>query len=346
MNGHPSPAQDLVAEVTAIAVAPGPVTARAQALLEPLHRLVHHDAAWISLLDPERRVQPPLVRHGYDARVRHCLDSPAVVDDMERIGMHRHRPPMRIKDLPVPPAELATWADYLQPAGFGEGIAVPLTMPDGRYLGLFAAHTATSTPPTDTVRDQLAVLAPLIAYAIDPMRTLTAMANLVTTATAGIVLTRGGNTQPLTGLPGHRLLTPGSAVLDEATEGLHAGDRHAVFLTTEQSRDESRRYLKATVLACPTVPPGHLIAVILLAPAGDLHGLTHRDLRILGMLLADWAYPRITAHLRLPRHALLTTVDDIRTKLGASTRAAAVIRAADQGLYLPPTVTRTHRARG
>lgn len=336
MSEHALPTDDLLAEVTGIAVTPGPITDRAQALLEPLHRLVHFDAAWISLLDPERRVQTPLVRRGYPDRVQHYLDGRGFVDDLEGLRLRPNRVPMRIKDLSVAPSELAVWADYLYPAGFGEGIGVPLTTRDGRYLGMFAANTQTSTPLSDAVRDQFAALAPLIAYAVDPMHTLTALAGLVTAATAGVVLTQSGAIQPLAGLPDHRLLTPGSAVLDDATACLHTGDQHAAFLAVGPARDGPLSYLKATVLACPTVPPGHWHAVILLAPAGDLHGLTHRELRILGMLTADWTPARITARLRLSRHALHTAVEDIRTKLGAPSRAAAVIRAADQGLYLPP----------
>lgn len=330
----------MLAEIAAIAVTPGPLAARAQALLEPLGRLLHFDAAWISLLDPERRVQAPLVSRGHPDRVRHYMNSTGHVDDIERLGLHQDRVPMRVKDMPVAPSELPAWADYLYPAGFGEGIAVPLTTPDGRYLGMFATTTETSTPSSDAVRDQLAALAPLIAHAVDPMNTLTALADLVTAATAGVVLTHAGNTQPLTGLTEHQLLAPGSAVLHKATACMTSGDQHAAFLATDHARDGLRRYLKATVLACPTLPPGHWRAVILLSPAGDLHGLTHRELRILGQLIAGWTHPRITDHLRLPRHALLAAVENVRTKLGAPTRDAAVIRAADQGLYLPPAPTR------
>jgi DNA-binding CsgD family transcriptional regulator len=331
---RPSPHQ-LLAEVAAIAVAPTPMTVRAQALLESLGRLLHHDAAWISLLDPERRVLPPLARHGYPERVQRYLDTPVYVAETELLGLHRHRPPMRVCDMPVPPSEVPGWADYLQPAGFREGIGVPLITADGRYLGLFAANFEASTPASDTVRDQLAAFAPLIAMAVDPMRTLTTLASLVSDATAGVVVTGDGRTEPLSGLPDHRLLAPGSATLDQVVTYLDDGDRHVAFLTVEQSGD-GRRYLKVTVLSCAAVPPGHWRAVVLLAPAGDLYGLAHRELRVLGMLIAGWSHQRIAAHLGLTRHAVAATVEDVRTKLAAPTRAAAVMRAAERGLHLPP----------
>ncbi|MFI7599162.1 hypothetical protein [Actinoplanes sp. NPDC049681] len=339
MSTPSTASHELAAEIAAIAIAADSLTARAQALLEPLHRLMPFDAAWISLLDPERHRQPPLIRHGYDARVQQYLDGAQYMDDLEQFGMHGSHTPMRIKDLPAPPCEIAGWATYFLPAGFGEGVSVPLTTPDGRYLGLFAATTETRTAPSDDVRDQLARLAPLIAHAVDPMRALTALAALVTAATAGVVLTRGGNTATLTGLPEHPLLRCGSAVVAEAIACLQKGDQLAEFLT---GREGPEGYLKVTVLGCPQPPAAYLRAVVLLAPPGDLHGLTHRDLCILGMLIAGWPHQRIAATQQVALHTLITTIDEIRAKLGAPTRDAAVIRAADQGLHLPPPATCTN----
>jgi hypothetical protein len=54
-------------DVAGIAVAPGSVRQRAEALREPLRRVVPFQGAWISLLDPERREQPSLVSDGYSA---------------------------------------------------------------------------------------------------------------------------------------------------------------------------------------------------------------------------------------------------------------------------------------
>ncbi|MFI7599163.1 LuxR C-terminal-related transcriptional regulator [Actinoplanes sp. NPDC049681] len=327
-----------VVAVAQIAVMPGSVGQRAHALLEPLRRLVPYDAAWISLLDPERRILPPLVREGYDARVQQYLDGPQLMDDIELVGMHRHRPPMRLKDLPVPPSEVVGWADYLRPAGFGEGISVPLTTSDGRYLGLFCCNTAACTAPSDAVRDEFATLAPLIAHAVDPLRSIRAVADIVTGAVAGVVLTRAGNTVALPGLPGDPLLAPGSSVVEAARTVLDPSGVQALFLAP---RDDTAgaALIRVTAMNCPPQPPGHLRATVLLSPPPDLRGLTRRELRILGLLIAGWPHARIAATLIISMGAVAGHIAHIMVKLDARSATVAAVRALRQGLYLPAALT-------
>ena len=55
---------------------------------------------------------------------------------------------MRLCDLPVAPAEVRGWAEYLAPAGYREGLAVGLHTPDGRYIGILGLNTDTLAHPT------------------------------------------------------------------------------------------------------------------------------------------------------------------------------------------------------
>jgi DNA-binding CsgD family transcriptional regulator len=334
----PEGGEHAAAEIAGIAAMPGRPSERAQALLEPLHRLAPFDAAWITLLDPERRLQPALVRRGYDDRVKRYLDGPGLVDDLELIGLHRCRPPMRVKDLPVP--EVPVWAEYLHPAGFGEGIAVPLTTADGRYLGLFSAHTETSNATSDATCDLLAQLAPLIAHAVDPLRSITALAALVTDAVAGAVLTRGGAVIPLPGLPKHRLLAAGSPVLTAAVAGLAGSALHAVFLCPQPHPRTAPRWMQVTVLARPPEPPGYLRAAVLLSPPPDRHGLTQRELEVLGLLVEGWSNARIAAALVVAERTAAAHVERILVKLNAASRTMAAVRALRQGLYIPAELAR------
>ena len=337
----PADGRQTVAEVARIAVLPGSVVERAEALLAPLHQLMHYDAAWIALLDPERRVHPPLVRHGYPARVQHYLDGSAFTDDLEMVGMNRQRPPMRVKDLPVPPAEMPVWADYLQPAGFGEAIAVPLTTPDGRYLGMFGADTETSTPVSDAARDLLGVLAPLIAHAVDPLRSLGTVAAVVADAVAAVVLTRAGNTVALPGLAGHRLLTAGSPVLSAVRTQLADGQVHAAFLCPPDDADTdvlsaARCLYRVTALACPPGTVGYAGEVVLLSPCPQLNGLTRRELEVLGLLVKGWSNAHIAATLVVTGRTVASHVEHIMVKLGATSRTMAAARALGRGLFIPP----------
>jgi hypothetical protein len=328
----------LTAEMAAIVAAPASIGARAEALLESLRRLLAFDAGFISLLDPEHRQERPLARHGYPDRVHAHLDSAAFVEELELLGVHRDPTPMRVMDSPIPRAEMPHWAEHLQPAGFGEGIGVPLHTSDGRFLGMLGLATVTPTPPSDATRYLLGRLAPLIVYGVDPMRAMATLASLVTDAVAAVLLTRSGATAALPGLPDHPLLAPDSPVLAEASVRHAAGDQRVTFLVPYGAPGEPTGYRKVTMLACPEQPPGYLRALVLLAPPGDLHALTRGELSTLGMLIAGWHHRRISARLRRQAHALVTIVDDIRTKLGAPTRDAAIIRAADCGLYLPPSL--------
>lgn len=336
VTGRPLAVDALVAEIAGVAIMPCGITTRAEALLESLGKLVRFDAAQITLLDPERQCQPALVRHGFPEQVRQYLDGPAFVGDLELIGLHRARLPVRVRDMPVPEA-VPLWIDHLRPAGFGEGVGVPLITSDGRYLGQLAMITESATPVGDATCDLLAVLAPFIAHAVDPMRSVSALASLVSGAVAAVVLTRAGNTVPLPGMPEHRILSPDSPVLDETAACLNAGHAYGAFLAPI----DAHRYLKVAFLACPALPPGHLRAVVLLGPTGGLHRLTYRELSVLGMLIAGWTHRRIGAHLRQPRCTVTDILEGVRTRLNAPTRDAAVLRAADQGLYLPPSLTRT-----
>lgn len=346
MNLTPEQRRAILTEVAAIATtAAATITERARAVLTPLRRLVPFDAAWIALLDPERRQQVPLVRLGYDAKVQEYLDSTQHVDDVERTNFHRYAQPMRVKDFPIPAGELPVWAEHLRPAGFGEGIAVSLRSGDGRYVGVLTMNTETTTPVPNTSRDLLGALAPLLAYAVDPMRTITPMVDVITTAIAGTILTHAGNTEPLPGLPDDPLLRAGSAALLEAAT-LHAsGIGFATFLIPDHRRDDPHGYQRVTMMACPTQPRHHLAAIVLLSPTEVPHNLTRRQLTMLGMLIDGWEPQRIGTALQLSPRTVIDIIEQIRATLGAPTREATIIRAAGQGLYLPLTHQRPRATR-
>jgi DNA-binding CsgD family transcriptional regulator len=325
----------IVVEVAGIASAPGSVEERAAALLESLRRVLAFQGAWIGVLDPERGGHLPLAVTGYDERVRAVLDGPEVVADIELLGMNAAQPPMRLRDLPVPPEELRAWAEYLRPAGFRNGLAVGLCTPDGRHLGVLAMHTETPDDATDAARGLLDLLSPMIATAVDPMRTISAMARIVHRASAGTVLTRAGTTLPLPGLPPHPVLTAGSAVLTVAARTLSDRGTHAVFLAPYAETPDDSGYVRVTVLGTAAEAPSYLVAAVVVSPPGDLRGLTRRELQVLGLLVEGWSNARIAAGLLLAERTVATYVEHILVKLAAPTRTLAAVRALRHGLYLP-----------
>jgi DNA-binding CsgD family transcriptional regulator len=335
----PPNSAEILREVTGIAATPGTVVERAEAVLAHLQRVVRSDAGLIALLPVDRDAHVPLARSGYDERVRGYLDSPAMRHELELIGLHRSRRPMGRPDLPVPLSELPGWAEYMDPAGFRDGVTAGLFTSENRYLGLVTVHTRTAGRVSEVARDLIGLLATPIAAAVDPLRSLATIAGIVQQATAGIVLAPSGAVLPLPGLPDHRLLAPGSAVLTAACAQLGQGGEHAAFLTplpAPEDADGGQPHVRITVLAAPPDLWPFAAAVVLLSPAPDLHGLSRRELQVLGWLVTGASNQAIAAGLGITARTVEVHVDHLRAKLAAPSRTAAAARALRLGLFVPP----------
>ncbi|MFB9237162.1 LuxR C-terminal-related transcriptional regulator [Plantactinospora siamensis] len=331
MADPPSEATSVAAELAQIASASAPVADRVDAMLGELHRLVPYSGADLAILDSDRREFETLRMIGCSDRIRDYFHQPAFYADIEIAGMDRNRPPMCVRDLPVPRGELRVWADYLEPAGFREGVGVTLFAPDGRHLGLLSLLTDDPRGPDDATRDFIGTLVPLIANAIDPMRSVGALARMVTDARAGVLLTRSGHVVALPGLSVEDpLLRPGSPVLAVAAAVLDAGQTHVPFLAPD-----GPVHVRVTVLACPSDVPRHLQAVVLVSPSGDLHGLTPRELEMLGLVIEGWTNARIARHAYITERTVATHLEHILAKLAVTSRTLAAVRALRLGLYVP-----------
>ncbi|MBF9134581.1 response regulator transcription factor [Plantactinospora sp. S1510] len=343
MADLPPGAAELVSEVERITALPGDATDRVPELLTVLHRLVPYAGSVMQVLNPERREFEMLGEFGYGEPTLAYLRSSEYYHEMELLGMDRDRPPMCLRDAPVPPAELASWAEHLEPAGFREGVGITLFTPDGRHLGLLSLHTDDPAYPSDAARDFLGMLTPLIADAVDPMRSLVTLSRIVADAQAGVVLTRAGNVLSIPGLPGHPLLAIGSAVLEVAAASLTEGSGYHSFLCPHRPAGGTEGHVRITVLPCPTSTPIHLLAMVLTSPAGDLRGLTRRELEILGLLVDGWSNQRIASRLVIAQRTVAAHVEHILSKLNAPSRTLAAVRALRRGLYVPRLLARSDR---
>jgi DNA-binding CsgD family transcriptional regulator len=328
----------VVAEIGRIASAPGTTEERVAALWESLRRVVPFRAACIYLLDQAYHERPQLFSVGYGEPIRRYLLSPAQLEEIDLIGYNRNRRPVRVKDLPVPRERVRSWVEHLAPAGFKEGVGVGLFAPDGRHLGLFGLNTDHPGHPTEAARDLIGMLAPVIANAVDPLRSLVTAARMVHGAVAGVVLNRSGQVLPLAGLPSHPVLTAGSDVLVAAAR-LARDTTHGSFLCPLPEAARGDGYLRVTVLALAPGTRGRSAAAVVAAPQGDPFGLTHRELQILGLLIEGWPSPRIAEALFIAKRTVATHVEHILVKLCASSRAVAATRALRSGTYIPRSVT-------
>ncbi|MET0765329.1 MAG: helix-turn-helix transcriptional regulator [Blastococcus sp.] len=245
-------------------------------------------------------------------------------------GVHR---PMTPSDLPHPDTEMAAWAESLLPAGYRDALAVAVIASGGDFFALLSDSTQ---PTLAEQRLRLRGLTPLLARALDPMRSLPATARLVQGATAGVVLRHDGRTEPLPGLEDHPLLALDSPVLDQARTAVTAGQVYTSFLWPLGGRHAPGGHARITALTGPADVPAYLIGMALVSPAGDLRGLTPRELEVLGLLIEGRSNAEIARALVVAPRTVAAHLEHVLVKLSASTRTLAAVRAEREGLYVPP----------
>ena len=103
---HTTDAVHIATDVSQIAATPDGPAHRATALLEPLHRLLPFDGAWLALREEQRHGHRSLVSTGWDRRTAAYLDGPVPVDEIEQLGMTRSCTPLRAGSAPPP----CSWA--------------------------------------------------------------------------------------------------------------------------------------------------------------------------------------------------------------------------------------------
>jgi DNA-binding CsgD family transcriptional regulator len=134
------------------------------------------------------------------------------------------------------------------------------------------------------------------------------------------------------------MLVAGSAVLLAADRMAH-DMVYGSFLCPQGEAEADAGYLRFTVIGRRTGFPSRSVAVVLVSPAGDLHGLTQREMQIVGLLVEGWSNHRIASALFIAERTVATHVEHILAKLGVPSRALAAARALRWGLYIPRTVT-------
>ena len=332
------------------ATSAGTTSERAEALLAGLRRMVPFDGAWLALADPLCRGYHSLASVDLDVTTVNFLSGPMMARDIEVTGTDRERPPLSPSDLPYPAEELPTWAECLMPAGIHEALALGLFAPAERHVGFLALLSGNRQPPTPAVRRRLAALAPVLAHGIDPMRSLLTIAQLVRGATAGTVFRRDGRTVPLPGLDGDPLLAAGSPVLTPACGRIAGRQAYSSFLWPLGGAHAPGGHARVTALAAPDDVPAVLDGVVLLSPAPDLHGLTPRELEVLGLVVDGYSNQEIARTLVVAPRTVAAHIEHLLGKLDAPTRTLAAVRAEREGLYVPaprgpPAGSRAERVR-
>jgi DNA-binding NarL/FixJ family response regulator len=90
-----------------------------------------------------------------------------------------------------------------------------------------------------------------------------------------------------------------------------------------------------TVLESTDDVPSVLTGMLLLSPAGDLHGLTPRELEVLGLVVDGCSNQEIARELVVAPRTVAAHLEHILVKLQAPSRTLAAVRAERKGLYVP-----------
>ena len=338
MSGSEPELPALRPEFAGIAASSATVQERAAEILQRLGRILVFDAGWLAVRDPEQHRHVPLATTGAAGPLHDYFARPEAEEEVDQLGLNRRRLPMLASEIPGGLTDNRAWADHLLPAGFRQGVAAGLFTAGGRHIGFLSLLSADPSRPNRADRRVVAAVTAVIADDLDRTREIAETARIVAKASAGVVLTRGGDVLPLPGLPDDRLLTPGSPILTVAADELADSGAHISFLAPAPGA--SAELVRVTALDFARPDLDHLSAAVLLGPPGDLRGLTTVDLRVLGLLVEGVTdIPALGRALHLGVATVADSLGRSLTALGASDPTAAAVRALRSGMRIPTGVT-------
>lgn len=158
---------------------------------------------------------------------------------------------------------------------------------------------------------------------------------LVDDAVAGVVIAATGPPRTLTGLPRDPLLEEGSPLLAALGPHIAAGWLPGAFLWPRGEGTSGHEYVRVTFIVLPATVAPDVRAVVTLSAAGNAHGLTARELEVLGLMVAGCSNGEIARELVITARTVATHVEHLLAKLSCPSRMQAAVRAQREGLYVP-----------
>lgn len=307
-----------------------PLHRRADGVLAGLADVVDFDAAWLSVCDPRLRTRAVVASRGLDRRDLERLADPRWTA-LEPTG-----PAVEGRDVDVQGGaepDLLRWAARATPSGLHGGPGVVLREPGGGQVGFLGLLYRGGRAPPLHALEHLERHASAIAQALSPMRSLLSSLRMAPGVSAGVAVLRDGSTCVLPGLDDHPLLAVASPAVRVASRGLRLGHVYRSFLWPAD--DVEGGHVRLTVLAAPELP-GLVDGTILLTLDADSHGLTPRELEVLGLLVNGRSNQEIAHRLAVAPRTVASHVEHVMRKLGAPSRTLAAVRAERDGCYVPP----------
>jgi DNA-binding CsgD family transcriptional regulator len=305
--------------------------ARAEQVLAELQGLVPYVCAQLTRWDPHEQAHATLASRGYADPLLEHLSGPSFEAELTQLGMRRTRRPMRMRDLPGDPGDLATVAEVLLPAGFREGLSMCLVTQSGAYAGVLNLSTDDDRHPHDRAREAIAALNETLANVVDVTQSCRTLAALLEPGTAALALARDGTPVELAGVERSGILAEGSPLL--------------AVLAGQVPRDgDERRFLwpaddggwyRVRIVPCLDEAGSRSLSLVTVRPCSTVLGLTRREIDVLTLLAGGASNPAIARVLHVSPRTVATHVEHILEKLDVSTRAGAAGRAVREALVLP-----------
>lgn len=303
-----------------------------------LRSVLPFEAAMLTYVHPLTGKQQPLLSLGYSERVANRLASAEFRSEfIDRFDMLATRWPLRERDLPVDPLTVPSIAEYLTPSGLVEGIVAPLVDASGRYQGCLFCSTADKRHPSDDARTIVGHLAPALVNLVDPGESLRRLASVLDESWAAVGISADGQCVSVVAEEGTPLPDPDGPLLRAVGARIARGDEGGYrFLWAP---DDGRGWLQVALHRCCLDAAGHggcYGAVLAWREVDAPRGLTRREIEVLSAVAAGESNAAIGEKLHVTPRTVKAHVEHILQKLEVPTRAAAAVRAVEEGLVLIP----------
>ena len=327
------PVMEAIAHVARAATEPVTPRERAALVLDALRQIIPYDHAELTFRDPTDGSARVLANAGYDDDVLAYLTSSDWDEQMRSLPEHAIGVPVRVRD--VAPGTVARRGieTVLVPAGYNEGMTQCLYTTDGRCTGVLNLSLADDRHPNDEQRDVMHSLGPALANVVDATQSPRYLLSLLDPRTHAVALDGRGGVVALPGIADHPLLVDGgqvAAIAHAASvgQGGRRSDRRFLWPGSD------RRWHRVAVVSCND-GLGAWDGLLTLLPDAVELTLTRREIEVLTLLTAGWSNAAIGSHLWISPRTVATYVEQVLSKLGVPTRAAAAARAIAEGLVVP-----------
>jgi DNA-binding CsgD family transcriptional regulator len=298
-----------------------------RAVLADLRRIAAFDAVMLSAWDPLDRAQRPLASTGYSASLLRFLNSSYLSCASYRTARELGQP-MRMQDFGPSFYRTPVYRDFLEAAGFREGVTLVLRSPEprGRLTGLLTMSFTETRAADGDVREALELAAPVLGRLVDVCLPPVWMAGMLGGGSQAVLVDGRGASVPLTA-PGLEL----SVLLRRVTADFLASGQSSLRGFAARCADASWERVHLVRLTPDPRADGPR-ALVMVAHTVLPYELTERELDVLTLVSRGLSNRETGAVLGTSPRTVSTHVEHLLLKTGLANRAALASYAVDNGV--------------